>query len=98
MKKGLFEKYALWLVVLWFVLIGFIAVMFTSCSVREDDWSKTVVRIHVDSVETIQPASTLEFEPKYKMYLANGHHIIVRSRSYAYNTDSIEVVYMNKIK
>ena len=98
MKKGFFEKYALWLVILWFIAIGFVAFMVTGCSVREDNWVKTVVRVHVDSVETIQPASTLEFEPKYKMYLANGHHVIVRNRAYAYNTDSVEVVYMNKIK
>lgn len=98
MKKSFFEKYALVMVLLWFVAIGLIAFIFTGCSAGTDKWNKSIVKVHVDSVKTIQPVSTLDFEPKYVMYLSNGTHVTVRNRHYAYSADSIELVYMKKVK
>jgi len=98
MKKSTFEKYSLWLVILWFIVIGALAFIFTSCGSRNDQYIRTSTMAHVDSVEEIQSVSTLEFEPKYRMHLSNGKSVVVRNRNYAYSTDSVELVYIQKIK
>lgn len=95
MKQSKFEKYSLWLVILWFIVIGVLAFMFTGCSpAKQSDWTQIKTKLHVDSVEEIQSVSTLEFEPKFKMHLSNGRSVTVRNRSYAYNTDSVEITYL----
>jgi hypothetical protein len=98
MKQSKFENYSLWLVILWFIVIGALAFMFTGCAVKDSDYVHIKSRVHVDSVEEIRPVSTLEFEPKYRMHLSNGRSVIVRNRQYAYNTDSVELVFIKKIK
>lgn len=99
MKQSKFEKYSLWLVILWFIAIGALAFIFTSCSpAKRTDLVEVRTKLRVDSVEEIQPVSTLEFEPKFRMYLSDGKSVTVRNRSYAYNTDSVEIIYLVPVK
>jgi hypothetical protein len=98
MKQSKFEKYSLWIVILWFIVVGVLSFMFTGCSVKDGDYVHIKSKVRVDSVEEIQPVSTLEIEPRYRMYLSNGKSVIARNRQYAYNTDSVELMFIKKIK
>ena len=97
MKNWIEKNLSVVLVIAWFGFIMIIATLFTGCTSDNTKWEETHVKLKVDSVEEVQPVSTLEFEPKYKLYLSNGSVFTVRSKSYAYQTDSVEVVYLKKI-
>lgn len=97
MKNWINKNLSMVLAVAWFIFIMIIAALFSGCSVDNSKYVETHIKYPVDSVIEVQPVSTLEFEPKYKVYYNHGEHITTKNYRWASTKDSIEIVYVKRV-
>jgi hypothetical protein len=98
MKNWIDRNLSMVLTIGWFILIITIAALLSGCQVDNSNYQEVHMKFPIDSVQKIEPVSTLEFEPKYKVYFNNGQYVFTKNYRWASTTDSLEVIYIKKIK
>ena len=95
MKNWIDQNLSFVLAVIWFAFLIVMAVLF---STYNSTYQEIKMKFPVDSVQKIMPVSTLDFEPKYKVYFNNGQFITTKNYQWASTADSIEVMYVKRLK
>ena len=95
MKNWIDRNLSFVLAVIWFAFLIVMAVLF---SIYSSTYQEIKMKFPVDSVQKIMPVSTLDFEPKYKVYFNNGQFITTKNYQWASTADSIEVMYVKQLK
>jgi hypothetical protein len=97
MKNWINKNLSVVLVLVWILLI-IISLLVTRYKINDSNYREVHMKFPIDSVQKTKPVNTLEFDPKYKVYFNNGQYVFTKNYSWAMTTDSLEVIYIKKIK
>jgi hypothetical protein len=81
----------------WLLIVTIFGCFIKSCNdAKIIKWHKQVVKYKIDSIKVGYIQSVYPVEPRYTLYLSNGHTVTIANNQYNYNTDSIEFTYYKK--